>query len=240
VRWFANRWPPLPDGRAEILLYSPDHRATLASIGRAGARRVVDLWAERTAALGARPDVAYVLVFENRGEEVGATITHPHGQVYAFAEVPPVPARELAAPSCALCAEEPGDRLVATADGGWRAWVPAAAAWPFATVLAPTAHRPDLPDLDDGERDGLAALLVDVARRVDRLFSAPAPYLLWVHQRPTDGAAWPAAHVHVEVSPLWRAEGTPRYVASGELGSGVLFNPVAPEDAARRLREAGG
>ncbi|HWC10154.1 MAG TPA: hypothetical protein VG455_02935, partial [Acidimicrobiales bacterium] len=123
--------------------------------------------------------------------------------------------------------------------GGWRAWVPKAAAWPFATVLAPTAHRPDLPGLGDGARDGLAALLVDVLGRLDRLFDAPMPYLLWVHQRPTDGAEWPVAHVHVEISPLYRAPGTPRYVASGELGSGVFFNPVAPPDAARRLREAG-
>jgi UDPglucose--hexose-1-phosphate uridylyltransferase len=186
VRWFVNRWPALPEGLSEIVLYSPDHDATLSSIGISGARRVVDLWADRTAVLGARPDVAYVLVFENRGAEVGATIVHPHGQVYAFAEVPPVPARELAATRGILCAEQPGDRLVAAA-GGWRAWVPEAAAWAFATILAPLGHRPGLPGLDGRDRDGLAALLVDVLGRLDRLFGAPMPYLLWVHQRPTDG-----------------------------------------------------
>ena len=238
VRWFVNRWPALPDGRSEVVLYSPDHAASLWSLGGVGARRVVDLWSERTAALGSRPDVAYVLVFENRGEEVGATITHPHGQVYAFPEVPPVPALELAAASCALCAEEPGDRLVAEV-GGWRAWVPSAAAWPFALVLAPSLHQPDLPALDTLSRDGLATLLVDVLARLDRLFAAPMPYLLWVHQRPTDGGDWPTAHLHVEVSPLLRAPGTPRFVASGELGSGVFFNPVAPDKAAGRLRAAG-
>ncbi|MDQ4132854.1 MAG: galactose-1-phosphate uridylyltransferase [Actinomycetota bacterium] len=237
VRWFVNRWPALPDGRSQVLLYSPDHDASLWSLGVDGARRVVDLWTERTAALGERPDVAYVLLFENRGAEVGATISHPHGQVYAFAEVPPVPARELAASECALCAEEPGPRVVTSA-GAWQAWVPAASGWPFGMVLAPRAHRPDLPTLADDERHDLARLLVDVLARLDRLFGAPMPYLLWVHQRPTDGDAWPQAHVHIEISPQWRARGTPRYVASGELGSGVLFNPVPPEDAARRLREA--
>jgi UDPglucose--hexose-1-phosphate uridylyltransferase len=237
VRWFVNRWPALADGRSQVLLYSPDHDATLWSLGVVGARRVVDLWKERTEALGARPDVAYVLLFENRGAAVGATITHPHGQVYAFAEVPPVPAQELAAPHCALCAEDPGDRQVAVA-GGWRAWVPAASGWPFGMVLAPRAHRPDLPALHESERDDLAAILVDVLARLDRLFGAPMPYMLWVHQRPTDGDDWPVAHVHVEIAPLWRSPGTPRFVASGELGSGVLFNPVAPADAARRLREA--
>ena len=238
VRWFVNRWPALEDGRSEVVLYTPDHDATFASLGQEGARRVVDLWADRTAALGARDDVAYVLVFENRGAEVGATIAHPHGQIYAFAEVPPVPARELAADHpCPLCAEDPGDRLVAEV-AGWRAWVPAAATWPFALMVAPTDHRPDLPSLAGAERDGMAALLVDVLGRLDRLFDAPMPYFLWIHQRPTDGQPWPTAHVHVEICPLYRSPGTPRFVASGELGSGVFFNPVAPEDAAARLRAA--
>src|SRR5207248_1164569 len=112
VRSFVNRWPPLPDGRAEILLYSPRHDASLCSLGVDGARAVVDLWADRTAALGTRDDVAYVLVFENRGAEVGATIPHPHGQLYVFDAVPPVAARELAAGTCPVCAEDARDRLV--------------------------------------------------------------------------------------------------------------------------------
>ena len=102
----------MPDQRAEIVLYTPDHDATFASLGQPGARRVVDLWAERTATLGARDDVAYVLVFENRGPEVGATIPHPHGQIYAYDEIPPVPARELAADGCSLCAAPLADLLV--------------------------------------------------------------------------------------------------------------------------------
>src|SRR4051794_7383120 len=121
VRAFANRWPSFPDGRCEVVLYSPVHDATFWSIGVDGATKVVDLWAERSSQLGGRADIAYVLVFENRGEEVGATIPHPHGQIYAYTEVPPNPARELAAPTCALCAEEPGDRAVSEGDG-WRAW----------------------------------------------------------------------------------------------------------------------
>ena len=99
VRWFTNRWPAISEGRAEVLLYSPDHEGTFWSLGVDGAARVVDLWAERTAALGARDDVAYVLPFENRGPEVGATIAHPHGQLYAFPEVPEAAARELSGPS---------------------------------------------------------------------------------------------------------------------------------------------
>ena len=95
VRWFVNRWPAMPDDRCEVVLYTSEHDATFWSLGAVGARRVVDLWAERSAVLGAREDIAYVLVFENRGAEVGATITHPHGQIYAFDSVPPQPLREL-------------------------------------------------------------------------------------------------------------------------------------------------
>lgn len=238
VRWFVNRWPAMGDDRCEVVLYSPDHNASFGSLATERARQVIDLWAERTVALGSRADVAYVLIFENRGAEAGATIPHPHGQIYAFANVPPVPEAELARSPCALCAEDPGPRLVAEAPG-WRAWLPAAAAWPYALVVAPVAHRPDLPGLDDHERTALGGLLVDVLGRLDRLFEAPMPYLLWVHQAPTDGREWPTAHVHVEISPLYRSPGTQRYVASGEMGSGILFNPVAPEEAAARLRAAG-
>jgi UDPglucose--hexose-1-phosphate uridylyltransferase len=232
VRWFRNRWPSMPAGRCEVVLYTPSHDATFWSLGADGARRVVDLWVERTAALGARPDVAYVLVFENRGSEVGATISHPHGQIYAFEFVPEVPLRELAA---GAEFDGPANRLVAEA-AGWRAWVPEAATYPYALRLVPDDEVPDLPSLRDEERGGLAGLLVDVLERLDRLFAAPAPYMLWIHQRPFDGRSWPGARLHVEIVCLWRAPGVPRYVAAGELGSGVYFNPVAPEDAARELR----
>jgi UDPglucose--hexose-1-phosphate uridylyltransferase len=234
VRWFVNRWPAMVDDRCEVVLYSPEHDAALWSLGTAGVRKVVDLWAERTAALGARADVDYVLVFENRGPEVGATIAHPHGQIYAFDHVPAAPSAELGE-ACALCGP-PDPELVVCEVGGWRAWVPAAASWPYELRLAPTHHAPDLPALSAASRDGLAAALVHSTRRLDELFDQPMPYMLWVHQRPTDGGEWPTAHVHVHLAPLFRSAGIPRFVAAGELGSGVLFNPVQPIDAARALR----
>jgi UDPglucose--hexose-1-phosphate uridylyltransferase len=112
TRWFPNRWPTFPDGRGEVHLFSPDHHATLATLRPAGVRKVVDLWADRTTALGARDDVAYVLLFENAGAEVGATIAHPHGQAFAFSEVPDAPARELANRRCALCEPPPAELVV--------------------------------------------------------------------------------------------------------------------------------
>jgi UDPglucose--hexose-1-phosphate uridylyltransferase len=231
----------LPDGRAELVLYTPDHDASFADLSPVQARRVVDLWAERTAVLGARPDVAYVLVFENRGPEVGATIAHPHGQIYAFDSVPAVAAVELEGGRSAvgLGPDAPGERLVAEAPGGWRAWVPIAPTWPYELLLAPVDVVPDLPSLDADGRDGLGRLLVDVVGRLDRLFDSPMPFMLWFHQRPLDGGEWPGAHLHVHVAPILRAAGVQRFVAAAELGSGVLFDPVDPVDAAAALRELG-
>lgn len=245
VKAFPNRWPMFAPGEpvelagdrvpargaSEVVLYSPDHDASLSTLGVQGVRRVVDLWAERTEALLARPEVAYVLVFENRGADAGATIPHPHGQIYAFPAVPPAPAREAEVAErdgCPFCAEEPGDRLVADT-GEWRAWVPFASPFPYGLLLAPRIHLPGLPELDDGERDSLASALVDALGRLDRLFDRPFPYMLWIHH---------GFHVHVHVAPPRRAAETLRYIAAGEVGSGMLMNPVVPEDAAKALRDA--
>ena len=246
VKAFANRWPMFAPGdpvvldpaaghvaargALEVVLYSPEHDASLGSLGVEGVRRVVDLWAERTEALLARPEVEYVLVFENRGADAGATIPHPHGQIYAFPFVPPVPASEaaVAATHCALCDEEAGDRLVYEADS-WRAYVPYASAYPYGLLLAPTAHVAGLPELDDAGRNALAAALSDVLARYDRLFDRPFPYMLWIH---------PGQHLHVHLAPPRRSADTLRYVAAGEVGSGTLMNPVVPERAAEELRNA--
>jgi UDPglucose--hexose-1-phosphate uridylyltransferase len=237
VRAFVNRWPSFPDDRCEVVLYTSQHDATFWSLGVDGALAVVELWTSRSAALGARDDIAYVLVFENRGGEVGATIPHPHGQIYAYTDVPPSPLEELArsADQCALCHESPGDRLVSES-GGWRAWVPWASVYPYGIVVAPVVHEPDLPSLSSSSRRDLATVLVDVLHRLDALWDRPMPYMLWFHQRPFDGAEWPGAHLHVEIAVPQRGPGVPRYIAAGELGSGLYVNPVVPESAAAELR----
>lgn len=234
VRWFPNRWPAMPDERCEVVLYTSDHDAQFWTLGTAGARRVVDLWADRTAALGARDDVEYVLVFENRGPEVGATIPHPHGQIYAFEQVPPAPLAELV--DGVLAPDRVEDQLVVARHGDWIAWVPDAAVYPFELRLAPASEVGALTDATC-DRDGLAACLVDCLARLDQLFDSPMPYMLWIHQRPTDGRDWPECRLHVHLTPMLRRAGTARFVAAAELGAGVYFNPVAPVDAATMLRE---
>jgi UDPglucose--hexose-1-phosphate uridylyltransferase len=238
VRAFVNRWPTFADDRCEVVLYTSAHDATFWSLGVEGAAKVVDLWAERTGTLGGRDDIAYVLVFENRGGAVGATIPHPHGQIYAYDIVPPNPLAELRRAEthgCPLCSEDPGARLVAHV-GGWRAWVPWASMYPYGLVVAPRSHEPDLPSLTAASRRDLAAVLVDVLARLDHMWQRPVPYMLWFHQRPVDGRRWESAHVHVEIAVPERAPGIMRYVAAGELGSGLYVNPVEPEAAAAALR----
>jgi UDPglucose--hexose-1-phosphate uridylyltransferase len=224
-----------------VVLYTADHDASFASLGQDRARRVVDLWADRTRELGERNDVAYVLVFENRGPQVGATIAHPHGQIYAFDVVPTTAQRELErADVSAFGSDASGERdeRLVSAHGEWRAWVPWAPSWPFELLLAPSDPHPDLPSLPNHSRDDLARLLVDVLGRLDHLFAEPMPYMLWFHQRPTDGGVWQSVRVHAHIAPLYRAHGTPRFVAAGELGSEVYFNPVDPVEAAALLRQA--
>jgi UDPglucose--hexose-1-phosphate uridylyltransferase len=188
VRWFSNRWPAMPDDRCEVILYTPDHDATFASLGVDGARRVVDLWAERTVELGGRPDVHYVLVFENRGPEIGATITHPHGQIYAFDHVPE---RQRSW----LSSAEPPDLDPATASwrpatgGPCRSRSPVRSRSPCRSLRS--IRMPDVVSLDADARTALASTLVDVFQRLDALYEQPLPYMMWLNQRPTDGGSWP-------------------------------------------------
>jgi UDPglucose--hexose-1-phosphate uridylyltransferase len=237
VRWFPNRWPALGQGNNEVVLFSPDHDASLATLGVDGVRRVIDLWAERTAALGARPDVAYVLVFENRGAEVGATIAHPHGQIYAFDHVPDRPARLLAAGWCPDPAPEA--RLVAT-HADWTAWVPWAPMYPVELHVAPMTRIGRIDHLDDAGRTAMATILVDVLGRLDRLFDRPLPYMLWLEQAPTGGDMADTGWLNVRIVSPWRRAGLQRIMGAAEVATDEYVMEVVPEDLAGRLRDATG
>ncbi|HET9076879.1 MAG TPA: galactose-1-phosphate uridylyltransferase [Acidimicrobiales bacterium] len=258
-------WPPVPDveptdlyptapaaGRCEVVVYSDDHTVTFSELDGARVRMLVDVWADRTAVLGAEAAIDYVMPFENKGETVGTTLSHPHGQIYGYPEVPPRPRRELEAAlahharvgRCVHCdvlaAELVDGRRVVAADAGWVAWVPFWARFPYEVHVAPTAHRSALPELDDAERDGLAHILSVVARSYDRLWGFSLPYVMAFHQQPTDGdPGWaPVSHLHVEFAPPNRAPDRLKYLAGSELAGGAFVTDVAPETAAAELRAA--
>ncbi|HTN99856.1 MAG TPA: DUF4931 domain-containing protein [Microthrixaceae bacterium] len=237
VFWFKNRWPAMPAETCEVVLYAQQHDASFWSLGTDGARKVIDLWAERTEALGSRDDIEYVLIFENRGAEVGATIAHPHGQIYAFGEIPPAPLKELV--DGYLSPSEIDPALIVSESGDWRAWVPEAAVYPYELRIAPTGNVGSLTD-DSCDRDRLAATLVDSLARLDQLFDEEMPYMLWIHQRPSDGHDWPDHRLHFHITPLRRGPGVTRFVAAAELGAQVYFNPVQPSVAADQLRRLPG
>ena len=239
VRWFRNRWPAMSGDRCEVVLYTSEHDATFWSLGSAGVRKVINLWAERTRELGSRDDVDFVLVFENRGAEVGATIAHPHGQIYAYDHVPDRP-RQIFSSGWEPDAQ-PGQRSVVSNDT-WQAYVPYAPTHPIALTLAPRARVPDLAGLDEQGRDDLAALLVDVFARLDRLYDQPLPYMMWMMQRPTTPNAaddYPDAWLQIEIVSPWRSAGVSRFIAAAEVACGEFFNPVIPEDLAAKLRSLG-
>jgi len=231
VRWFINRWPAMPDDRCEVVLYSPRHDASMATLGVEAIRRVIDMWATRTATLGARPDVAYVLVFENRGASVGATIAHPHGQIYAYDHVPHRPARLFVG---GWVPDDNESRSVIV-NSSWICSVPFASEYPVALSIAPRERIGDLPSVPESSRDDLATMLSDVFARLDTLYGEPLPYMMWINQRPFDGSS-PDAWLSIDIVSPWRNAGLPRYIAAAEVGAGEFFNPVAPEDVAERLR----
>jgi UDPglucose--hexose-1-phosphate uridylyltransferase len=236
-------------GRCEVVCFTSDHGGALARLPVGRIRSVVEVWADRTVELGALDGVEQVFPFENRGEEIGVTLHHPHGQIYAYPFVAPRTARQLdvarahrdATGECRSCsivaAEAAGERVVATAPG-WLAFVPFAARWPFEVHCFPTRHLPDLPALDGGERDGLAALLKDVLGRFDALFDQPLPYMLACHQAPVRRDR-DLAHAHLEAFSVRRSATKLKFLASSESGAGVFINDISPEQAAELLRRAG-
>lgn len=235
-------------GRCEVILYSPRHDGSIADLDAAQIERLVDVWAERTIALGAEPEIHYVYVFENRGTEVGVTLTHPHGQLYALPFLPPRPRREIDAAerhlattgACLQCRVLDEERAagirVVFEHAGWLAICPFYSRFPYEVQLLPAAHRSDLPSLLRSERAGLASSLQRLVRAYDRLWDEPMPYMMLVLQRPTDGRRYDGLHLTVSFLPIRRAADRLKYLASVEIGAGLFLLDVPPESAADRLR----
>lgn len=238
VMCIPNRWPALPNGRHEVILHSPDHTASFPSLGEDRAARVVELWSARTALLGSREDVGYVFVFENRGRPIGATIDHPHSQILAFGVIPPIAIAELSASTCLLCGDR-DDALTVTRHAAWQAEVPWAPCWPYEMLISPHSHVADLPAAGPRLRTALGVILVECLTRLELLFGAGVPYMLWIHQRPATEGDWRCAHLHLHLAPVLRGPGMIRHLAAAALGAGVFFDPVDPREAAAQLRNSG-
>jgi len=240
-------------GLCEVVCFTSDHNTPFHALPPERVRTVIEAWADRTAELAAIESVEYVFCFENRGEAIGVTLSHPHGQIYGYPFVPPRFFKEGQALQhhlertgrCLQCdlvkAEcDEGVRIVRESEH-WVAYVPFAARWPYEVRLAPRRHVPDLPSLDDAERDDLARSYLAVLTAFDGLFDDPTPYIAGWQQAPVRGAVDPdrvAWHLAAEVFTIQRSPGKLKYLAGSESGAGVWINDVAPEAAAARLRAA--
>ncbi|WP_407108212.1 galactose-1-phosphate uridylyltransferase [Rhodococcus aetherivorans] len=247
-------WPRRPaTGRCEVVAFTADHDARFADLSVARARTVFDALADRTAELSAAPDVRQVFCFENRGAEIGVTLQHPHGQIYAY---PFLPARSQVLVQRArahhaatgrllqrdvLEAERRAGTRIVWSGRRWTAYVPAAARWPIEVHLAPHRDVPDLAALDDAERDELAVAYRELLRRVDLFFDGVdrVPYIAAWHQAPV-GDERPYGRLFCQIFSLRRAADKLKYLAGSESAMGVWISDTSAERIAARLRELAG
>ena len=237
-------------GVCEVVVYTPEHDATLAGLPQRQVEHLIATWAHRTRELGAREEVEYVFAFENKGEAIGVTLHHPHGQIYAYPFLPPLLRRETMAAErhrsqrggclwCDLAEQERSDgRRVVIETTTWQASIPFAARWPYEVHLAPRRHVGWLHELRRAEVVDLAAMLKRLLTGYDRLFGFSLPYVMAIHQRPTDGSPHAGYHLHFEFYPPNRSETKLKHLAGSEAGAGAFINDTLPEETAARLREA--
>ncbi|TDL33619.1 galactose-1-phosphate uridylyltransferase [Arthrobacter nitrophenolicus] len=265
---FENRFPslgpalgPVPEdaawgtkgpayGRCEVVSFTPEHTGSFSGLSRTRSRTVIEAWAQRTAALSALPGIQQVFPFENRGADIGVTLHHPHGQIYAYPYVTPRAAvmgnaarkfhdardgRETLTGSLLRAEREDGSRMVMEGQN-FSAYVPFAARWPLEIHLVPHRHVPDLAALSGEEKDELADVYLDLLKRVDALYPTPTPYISAWHQAPLDPVLRPSGYLHLQLTSPRRAADKLKYLAGSEAAMGAFINDTTPESVAERLR----
>lgn len=255
--------PPAPDefanplfetaplhGKCEVVLYSPDHTATLPDLPVWHVRKLVDLWCERFSALRQDKKIKYIMIFENRGELVGVTMPHPHGQIYAYPWLPKKLTEECTSAAgymkktgnCLFCdllrAEIEDSRRVIFRNEAFTVYLPFYSEYPYGVQISTNRHVGTLLDLTDAERDSLAKTLRTTAGMLDSLFDKTMPYMMCLHQAPVNGDDPNYYHFHIEFYPPLRSATQIKWNASSETGAWAHCNPTSPEDKAEELRAA--
>ncbi len=254
--------PPRPDvessefyqvkpatGVCEVLLYTPSHDTVLHELDLRHIEAIVDMWIERYKELGAKEEIKYVFIFENRGHAIGVTLDHPHGQLYAFPFIPRRLQLELNSAkqymdkrkSCLFCdileKEKADGRRIVYDNISFTAFIPFYATWPYGVHIYSNRHLQSLADLSDKEKTDFASILKLIRAKYDALFGIKLPYTMVFHQAPTDGTDYPYDHFHVEFYPIHRGENKTKFLAGVELGTETFINPTNPEEKAKELRE---
>lgn len=251
VAVFENRFPSFAGpGRAEVVCFTSDHHKSFTDLSQGHARLVVEAWADRTTELSARSDIEYVFPFENRGREIGVTLSHPHGQIYAYPFLPPRMRTLLARAreyhdstgghlfSDVLAAErEAGTRVIAE-NSTWTAFVPEAARWPVEVHLYPRRRVADIAGLTRQERDEFVELYLDILSRLDGLYGEPLPYIAGWHPAPVR-IDRELGYLHLEILSIRRTADKIKYLAGSESAMGAFISDTRPENVAETLRKVG-
>jgi UDPglucose--hexose-1-phosphate uridylyltransferase len=237
-------------GSCEVVLYTPKHDSSLANLEVEHIESVIELWTERFKALENTSHIKYVFIFENKGREIGTTLDHPHGQIYAFSFVPPRIRTELSSSKrywrrnkaclfCRVIEKEKSDAVrIVSENESYLCFLPFFSHWPYGVHVYPKRHVQALTDLTAQEKQCFARILKDILTRFDGLFNMSFPYMMVLHQRPTDGKPYHHYHFHVEFYPPYREKDKIKYFASVENGAGTTTFDYSPEDKAKELRES--
>jgi len=235
-------------GYCEVVLYSSDHKGSLAELPLQKIQHLVRVWKDRYEELGSKPEIDYVFIFENKGEAIGVTIHHPHGQIYAFSYLPPRIERELTNEAnhfektgkclhCEILKQEFEEkkRIVVETEM-FVAIIPFYARYPYEVHLYAKKHLAALDQFSEDEQDDLAKALSILLKKYDGLWGFSMPYMMVMHQKPTDGKDWPGCHFHIEFYPPLRTPEKLKYLAGCESGAGTFVNDTLPEVKAAELR----
>lgn len=248
----TNLSPVKPaQGICEVVVYTSEHSTSLAEMPLARIRNLLRVWQDRYHELSALDYIKYVLIFENKGEAVGVTLSHPHGQIYAFPFIPPIIEKELNAAAkyyqqnqkCLFCAcleEEYRDGRRIVFEGAKHvAFIPFFARYPYEVYLAPLKHQTSLKDCASDDLSDLALTLKGLLVKYDLLFKRSFPYIMVIHQAPTDGGNYSGYHFHFEFYPPLRTASKLKFLAGCERGAGNFINDTLAEEKAGELRKIG-
>jgi UDPglucose--hexose-1-phosphate uridylyltransferase len=249
----TDLYPVSPsDGVCEVVCYSPDAATELALQPISKIEELIYVWEDRFVELGSRSEVDYVFIFENKGKEIGVTLSHPHGQIYAYPYVPPIAAKELGAAKCyqektgrnlyqdIVDREiEDGERIV-DKNEHFIAVVPFYARYPYEVHIFALQAKQAISDFDADEKHALACIIKSVTARYNNLWNKSFPYIMAMHQRPTDNAGdgYGFYRFHIEFYPPYRTPEKLKFLAGSEAGAGVYINDTHAEVTAQNLRDA--
>lgn len=235
-------------GECEVVVYTPNHNSSLAQEPVEQIYKLVQVWCDRFRELSALEFVKHVFIFENKGEAIGVTLNHPHGQIYAYPFVPPKIERQIEQSlkyfsktgrnlfDDIIHAEKKDGRRIVTENDSFVAYIPFFARYPYETHVTAKRNAPDMSGFSKAEQADLAEILKQVLTAFDRLFDVSFPYIMALQQAPTDGANYEFYRFHIEFYPPMRTATKLKYLAGSESGAGMFINDTLPEEKAVELR----